>query len=192
MGTDRPRRPGDPGKLPALDELAAQLGRTVQVLARLVRALEEMAARPPVHLQVERLEVQTLAFHLGDIDVEQLEGQLNIGITHSLTLGPGPSPGAPEAPRPPEVDPARPLEIDPARPSETGGGQDPPEGARPGAGPAARGLRNSVVSRWRARAEQGGGTQEPKPPPPPRIQIWPPPDREGSERHEDEQPGAAG
>jgi len=162
-----------------MERLAAQLDRTLQALSRLVLVLEELAARPPVHLHAERLEVQTLAFHLGDIDVEQLEGQLNIGITHSLNLQP-PSPRG-------EAEPERPPGFHAALPAKTGhhaqaGGvrDDPPDqpgSAKPGpqqpglaqrdpgrSGPAEEGrarraLRNSVVSRWLAQAYTPGEEQ---------------------------------
>lgn len=242
MRADRPQHPGDPGRSPAVEQLAAQLDRVIQALGRLVLVLEELTARPPVHLQVERLGVQTLAFHLGDIDVEQLEGQLNIGITHSLTLESGPSPGEDEPVRPPGAPRARPFEVDPARPAPFGAGTpgrraagesapDGRAGGKPGpgdddSGRPPRALRNSVVSRWLAQPGQGAPARSGRPAgdrpeqagpacetapagthpeaagpadagpaaadgsSPPRIQIWPPPDAEGSETDGEGQPGA--
>jgi hypothetical protein len=88
MSGHRPSHPeGGPG-LPNVPELLRQLDEAVRTLDRLAAALEAMVARPPVQMQVEHLDVGTLAFHLGDIDVQELAGELNIGITHSLRLAP--------------------------------------------------------------------------------------------------------
>lgn len=103
-----------PGGPPGLDAILHELRLAVRALNELAAALRDAVLHPPVQLQVERLEVETLEFHLGDIDVEQLQGELNIGITHSLRVnGPGPedprrSPGQehkmkPGGPRPPTV-----------------------------------------------------------------------------------------
>jgi hypothetical protein len=66
--------------------LLAQFHQAVHALNELVSALRDVAKRPPVHMQVEKLELDTLEFHLGDIDVQELRGEMNIGITHSLKV----------------------------------------------------------------------------------------------------------
>lgn len=68
------------------EELLRQLSEAVAALNALVTSLRDAAGRPPVTMQVERLEVESLEFHMGDIDVQELQGQLNIGITQSLKV----------------------------------------------------------------------------------------------------------
>lgn len=156
------RAPGELTQLlPQVQELLGQVAQAVRALNRLVAALEETLARPPVHLQVERLEVQTLAFHLGDIDVEELQGELNIGITHSLRLEP-PGRGSAEPQGPPG---AAPPMHQGDRGGHAAGGNAPggqavggqrPSGPMPGGqGWSGRCLRNSVVSRRLAQMDPG-------------------------------------
>lgn len=85
------------GGPPGAEALLNELRLAVQALNELVAALRETAQSPPVQMQVERLEVQTLQFRLGDIDVGELQGEMNIGITHSLKVE---SPSAQPKPAP--------------------------------------------------------------------------------------------
>jgi len=77
---------GSSGGPPGLDALLNELRLAVQALNELAAALRKASLNPPVQMQVEHLEVQTLQFHLGDIDVQELQGEMNIGITHSLKV----------------------------------------------------------------------------------------------------------
>lgn len=206
MCAERPQGPADRGWPRTAGDLPGQLDRAIRALERIAAALEALAAREPVCLQVERLEVETLAFHLGDIDVEELQGQLSIGITQSLNLEP---PGAPA-----DTGDGRPAGAFPVTgaapgPEPEGGptpsGQGPAEAAK---GPP-RALRHSVVSRWLARADvrpprhaeaHGSGPEGAASPKPvttpdgqteaaePRVQIWPPPGAERSETEDEAQP----
>ncbi|WP_374713414.1 hypothetical protein [Symbiobacterium terraclitae] len=191
-GPGRPAEPGRssdarlPGEIvpPQMRELLAQVAAAVRALNRLATALEESLARPPVHLQVERLEVQTLAFHLGDIDVEELQGELNIGITHSVRLQP-PARGGDAEQGPPAADPpggrgagggqAPRGRVHDGFPGASAQGGPAPGGPGPAAqaqdGPASgeraqgqpvRGtLRNSVVTRRRALMDPGAPPARP-------------------------------
>lgn len=98
---------GSSGGPPDLDALLNELRLAVHALNELAASLREASLNPPVQMQVERLEVETLQFHLGDIDVQELQGEMNIGITHSLRVDspkaePEPahkmSPGGPKRP----------------------------------------------------------------------------------------------
>lgn len=77
---------GSSGGPPSVEALLNELRLAVQALNELVTVLREVSLNPPVQMQVERLEVETLEFHLGDIDVQELQGEMNIGITHSLKV----------------------------------------------------------------------------------------------------------
>lgn len=153
---------GSPGGPPGLEAILAELRLAVQALNQVVAALRDATLNPPVQMQVERLEVETLEFHLGDIDVEQLQGELNIGITHSLKV---------EGPKPQSIEEQtqQPIEEHTPQPGEA-------HKMKPG-GPRPQTLPKSVVTRW---LEQGGSPQEPKPPE--RVTIWPPPETEGKEK----------
>jgi|GEM_PF-3141663 len=193
MSEPHPGGPGDPlGR--QVQELLAQVARAVGALNRLAATLEEALARPPVHLQVERLDVQTLAFHLGDIDVEELQGELNIGITHSLRLQP-PERGVAAQPEPPGGD--RPVRQREQAQGEQKKGVAAPDGQRQEMRIQPT-LRNSVVSRRLALmspapappsgppppeappASGAAPAPEPGGAPPHRVQVWPPPQSEGS------------
>lgn len=142
---------GAPGGPPGLDAILNELRLAVQALNELAAALRDAALSPPVQMQVERLEVETLEFHLGDIDVEQLEGELNIGITHSLKVeGPKAEPNEGSTPQPGEA-----------------------HRMKPG-GPGPQTLPQSVVTRW---LKQGGPKKDATPPG--QVTIWPPPETEG-------------
>lgn len=67
-----------------LEAVSRQLGQ----LQLAVLALLELARRPSVTLQVEHLDVDRLEFHIDSIDVNELSGQLNIGMT-AMNRGPG-------------------------------------------------------------------------------------------------------
>lgn len=89
MSVDPP--PEEPVKLGVVPELGppapaplpaqvAKLQSEVLELRATVAAILAAAWRPPVHLQVERLHADSLTFQLGDVEVESISGQLNIGI----------------------------------------------------------------------------------------------------------------
>lgn len=111
------RSEGGQEPLPGAPELIAQLREAVQALNAAVSALREVALRPPVELHVERLEVETIEFRLGDIDVEELQGELNIGITQSLrpVLPAKPEEGRPQVARAPVAAPKAVLPTVPAQ-----------------------------------------------------------------------------
>lgn len=61
----------------------AELRKAVAELSEAVRHLAQ-AAPPPVRVSVGEMEVERLAFFVPSIDVEQISGALNIGITHLI------------------------------------------------------------------------------------------------------------
>lgn len=73
-------------------DVQAQLERMALMMGQLqlaVLALIDLAGRPAVHLQVEHLEVDRLAFEIGSIDIDQLNGEMNIGLTAIARAGGG-------------------------------------------------------------------------------------------------------
>lgn len=64
----------------------ADLARQVAQLRLSVLQLQQIVGRiirhPPVELHVEHMAVEHLAFNVAGIDVEELSGQLNLGLTH--------------------------------------------------------------------------------------------------------------
>ncbi|HWI66692.1 MAG TPA: hypothetical protein VNT75_33175 [Symbiobacteriaceae bacterium] len=101
--------------------LAAELAELRRAVAGLTEAVRELAqgAHPPVHVSVGQMEVERLAFFVPSIDVEEISGALNIGITH--LIGPGPGDGKPAAevhPEAPPPDPAAAVELWPYRNGE--------------------------------------------------------------------------
>lgn len=157
---------GDSGEggqepVPGVAELLEQLSEAVRTLGALAAVIRAVALRPPVELHVERLEVENLEFRLGDIDVEELQGELNIGITQSLRQAP------------------------PANPT----GERPPAPRAPSSGPSARSAGPPVGSAGPPAGSTGppAGSNGPPagstgPPAPKRVQLWPPPETEGSDK----------
>lgn len=73
-------------------DVQAQLERMALMIGQLqlaVLALIDLAGRPAVQLQVEHLAVDRLAFEIGSIDVDQLSGEMNIGLTTIARAGSG-------------------------------------------------------------------------------------------------------
>lgn len=68
-----PQRSAD---LTALQEAVTQLAVKLGML------MERLAQYNPVH--VDTVEVGSIEFHLGSIDVDELSGELNIGLTHMI------------------------------------------------------------------------------------------------------------
>lgn len=67
-------------------ETAAQIEQVRQAVLQLQRIVGYLAARPPVHMSVAHMAVEHLAFNVAGIDVEELSGQLNLGMTHLLQV----------------------------------------------------------------------------------------------------------
>jgi hypothetical protein len=87
---------------PDLDGQVAQICRAVTQLQGIVG---QLISRPPVRMTVQHMDVAHLAFNVAGIDVEELSGQLNLGLTHLFQVdagareqpGPGTEAGAPGA-----------------------------------------------------------------------------------------------
>ncbi|MFZ5825306.1 MAG: hypothetical protein ACOY94_13405 [Bacillota bacterium] len=89
----------------ALIALMQELRQALGALTSLLRRLEQQAQRPPVQLDVAHLEVERLEFHLDSIDIDDLQGELHLGICQQVKLeGPVPLEGG--APSPAEPQPA--------------------------------------------------------------------------------------
>lgn len=67
--------------LQGLVQQVHELGKVVAQLTELTRNLARAVSHAPVHLEVEHLQIERVEFNLEGIDVEELGGELNIGIT---------------------------------------------------------------------------------------------------------------
>lgn len=65
----------------------------------LQRLIYELNGRLPIYVQVEKVEVQHLEFRFDAIEVDELSGQLNVGLNHVARLTTG-QPGAEAEPEP--------------------------------------------------------------------------------------------
>jgi hypothetical protein len=78
-----------PGIPQQVETIARQVEEIWQVLARLqeefARTSQELASRLPLHLDIDT--VEHLEFHFDSIDINDLGGELNIGLTSMLKTG---------------------------------------------------------------------------------------------------------
>ncbi len=58
-----------------------EIRSALQQLSEVTRLLSEAIRRAPIHMDVQHLQIERVEFHLDGIDVQELGGQLNIGIT---------------------------------------------------------------------------------------------------------------
>lgn len=70
----------------------AAIEQTLQEFQQLAWALLVLASRSPVYLDVDHMDVERLDFHVGQVDVGELSGEMNIGLTSILK----PSPAGPQ------------------------------------------------------------------------------------------------
>lgn len=113
---------------PALTQVAARLAaieQTLQDFQTLAMSLLTLAARAPLH--VDHLEVERLEFKVDSVDVGELSGELNIGLTSRFNLGQNGTAG--EARRPEESTVAKSEGPTPAPPPPTSPIWPPPTAA---------------------------------------------------------------
>lgn len=153
---------GSPLARADLEGLAKQVLEMRQAIEQLQVAMQSMyraGHRAPVHMEVEHLEVERLEFNIDSIDVDELGGELNIGLTSMFKPG-GPKGGKEQKNgKEPKIGHCQPGGMNGQREQKA-------RGALPG----------SVVSRWLQ-----GGTPAPHGKPEARP-IWPPPEREGQQQ----------
>ncbi|MFZ5622752.1 MAG: hypothetical protein ACOY5W_17175 [Pseudomonadota bacterium] len=70
----------------ALIALMLEMREAMVALTSLLRTLEQQVQRPPVQMDVSHLEVERLEFHLDSIDVQDLQGELHLGISQQVRL----------------------------------------------------------------------------------------------------------
>lgn len=68
-------------EIQGLAEQMQEIRRAMEQLAGVTRLLAEAMRRAPVHLDVEHLQIERVEFNVDGIDVGELGGELNIGIT---------------------------------------------------------------------------------------------------------------
>jgi hypothetical protein len=132
---------GESGELPpteaALVQVTARLAaidQTLREFQKVAWSLLALASRSPMH--VERLEVERLEFKLDSIDVGELSGELNIGLTNRFNLGDGGQPEAAPAPGEaiaPSTAPPPIRTLWPPSPAQAGGDDGDISGTRSGA-----------------------------------------------------------
>lgn len=65
----------------------ASVRQAVDELRQVVDTLQRTLSQTPVQVTVEHLQVEHLEFRIDSIDVDDLSGELNIGLTNSLKAG---------------------------------------------------------------------------------------------------------
>lgn len=176
--------PPAPPDLQSLARRVAELQATLDQIQEAMQRSSQIMRHPPVHLNMERLEVQQLVFHFDTIHVDDLGGELNIGFTQMFKPGQGGQSAARDD-RAPDADsdsavPVPPTPPMPPMPPIAGGSpasHRPPRATLPG----------SVISRWlREGPPKKPSHPQPTPPgsvtataapsPPKEWPIWPPPE----------------
>lgn len=81
-----PARPAAPSRL---ERDLAEVRAGLQALAAELRQLREAAPERTLHIdKVEHLTVEQLYHIIGRLEVDQLDGTLNVGISRNLRVGP--------------------------------------------------------------------------------------------------------